>query len=126
MSTLADPVATLADAFFGALEKGVVEDVNACFAPGATIWHNFDCKILTPKENIPGLEALFGNFTRREYRDVRRQTTPSGFVQQHVLRLEKPDGAVIDWPACIVFDVRDGRIARLDEYVDLSQLSGGG
>jgi ketosteroid isomerase-like protein len=125
MSALADPVDALAEAFFGALERGVVEEVNACFAPGATIWHNFDCKTLTPQESVPGLEALFGNFVRREYRDVRRQPTPSGFVQQHVLRLETPDGTVIDWPACIVFDLRDGRIARLDEYVDLSQLSAG-
>lgn len=123
MSALADPLDILADAFFGALERGSLESVNACFAPGATIWHNFDCKTLTPQENIPGLEALFGNFVRREYREVRRQPTPAGFVQQHVLRLETVDGTVIDWPACIVFDVIDGRITQLAEYVDLSQLS---
>lgn len=125
MSALADPVDALADAFFGALERGVAEEVNACFTTEATIWHNFDGKTLTPQENVSGLEVLFGNFVRREYRDVRRQPTPSGFVQQHVLRLETPDGTIIDWPGCIVFDVRDGRIARLDEYVDLSQLSAG-
>jgi ketosteroid isomerase-like protein len=125
MNAHVNPVDTLADAFFGALEAGSVEDVNACFAPGATIWHNFDCKTLTPQENVPGLEALFGNFVRREYREVRRQPTPAGFVQQHVLRLETPDGTVIDWPACIIFDVSDGRISRLAEYVDLSQLSPG-
>ena len=125
MSALAASVGELADAFFGALESGSVDDVLACFAPDATIWHNFDCVTLSPQENVPGLEALFGNFTKRTYVDVRRQPTPSGFVQQHVLRLETPDGSEIDWPACIVLDVSDGLITRLDEYVDMSQLTAG-
>lgn len=125
MSALATSVEELADAFFSALESGCVDDVLACFAPDATIWHNFDGVTLSPQENIPGLEALFGNFTARRYVDVRRQPTPSGFVQQHVLRLETPDGSVIDWPGCIVFDVSGGLITRLDEYVDMSQLTAG-
>ena len=125
MSALAASVKELADTFTGALEAGSVDDVLACFAPNATIWHNFDCVTLSPQENIPGLEALFGNFTARSYFDVRRQPTPSGFVQQHVLRLETPDGSVIDWPGCIVFDVSGGLITRLDEYVDMSQLTAG-
>jgi len=126
MNALADPLDRLADAFFGALEEGSVERVNACFAPGATIWHNFDCRTLSPAENVTGLKTLFGNFTRREYVDVRRQPTRSGLVQEHVLRLETPEGALIDWPACIVLEVEGGRIAALREYVDLSLLSAGG
>jgi ketosteroid isomerase-like protein len=123
MST-AESADALADRFFGALEAGSLERVGECFASDATIWHNFDRVTLSPQENVAGLEALFGNFVRREYREVRRQPTPGGFVQQHVLRLETPDGKVVDWPACIVCDVVDGRIARLDEYVDISQLTG--
>ncbi|MEW9853881.1 nuclear transport factor 2 family protein [Novosphingobium sp. M1R2S20] len=112
----------LADEFFGALEDGSVQGVLRCFAPDAIIWHNFDGVRLSPSDNVPGLEALFLNFVRREYRDVRRQPTPSGFVQQHILRLETKEGQVIDWPACIVFEIDGGKIVRLDEYVDLGQL----
>lgn len=122
MSARAD---TVADAFFGALEAGSVEGVLACYAPDARIWHNFDQLALTPQESVAGLETLFGNFPERRYVDVRRQPTPEGFVQQHILRLAGADGKVIDWPGCIVFALREGKIARLDEYVDLSQLAAG-
>jgi hypothetical protein len=124
MTTL-DQIDPLADAFFGALEAGSVEGVNACFAPGARIWHNFDQITLTPEQNIVGLETLFGNFPKRRYLEVRRVPTADGFVQQHILRLTRVDGVVIDWPGCIVFDVEGGKIARLDEYVDIASLSGG-
>ncbi|PEQ13628.1 hypothetical protein B2G71_04685 [Novosphingobium sp. PC22D] len=125
MSALADPVEQLAEAFFSALEDGSIERVLACYAPGARIWHNFDQVAQTPAQSVAGLDLLFGNFSDRRYLEVRRQPTPSGFVQQHVLRLTTHDGAVIDWPACLVFDVADGRIARLDEYVDMSMLQEG-
>jgi ketosteroid isomerase-like protein len=126
MSTLADPIDALADTFFGALEAGSVEGVLACYTPDARIWHNFDQLALTPAESVAGLETLFGNFAVRRYVDVRRQPTPEGFVQQHVLRLQGADGATVDWPGCIVFTLRGGRIARLDEYVDLAQLAASG
>jgi len=115
----------LADAFFGALEAGSVAGVLACYAPDARIWHNFDQLALTPEDSVPGLETLFGSFVSRRYVDVRRQATAGGLVQQHILRLETAEGRVIDWPGCIVFDFRDGLIARLDEYVDLASLSAG-
>jgi ketosteroid isomerase-like protein len=126
MTALAESVETLADTFFGALEAGSVEGVLACYAPDAKIWHNFDRLALTPQESVAGLQTLFTNFASRRYLDVRRQPTPGGFVQQHVLRLEQADGTAVDWPGCIVCDVADGKITRLDEYVDLAQLTTGG
>jgi hypothetical protein len=120
-----DQIDPLADAFFGALEQGSVEGVNACFGPGARIWHNFDQITLTPEQNVAGLETLFANFPRRRYVEVRRMATAQGWVQQHILRLERADGAQIDWPGCIVFDVADSKITRLDEYVDIASLAGG-
>jgi len=118
-----DAIDAIADAFFGALERGSVEGVVACFQPGARIWHNFDQVVLTPETNVPGLETLFSNFPRRAYVDVKRYPTAAGFVQQHVLRLERLDGKVIDWPGCIVFELEAGKIARLDEYVDIASLA---
>lgn len=115
-----DPVA---DAFFTALEEGSVDRVLACYTPDARIWHNFDQRALTPAESVAGLEQLFTDFTARQYIHVRRLPTPRGFVQQHVLRLERSDGQIVDWPGCIVFEVSHGKIDRLDEYVDLSSLA---
>jgi len=50
--------------------------------------------------------------------DVRRQRTEHGFVQQHVLRATTPSGAELSVPACIVVTIRDGKVTRLDEYID--------
>ncbi|MCW1431704.1 nuclear transport factor 2 family protein [Novosphingobium sp. JCM 18896] len=123
MSTLADPIDSLAEAFFGALEAGSVAGVLACYTPDARIWHNFDQLALAPEASIAGLRTLFDNFTARRYIEVRRLPTAEGFVQQHILQLESADGRVVDWPGCIVFTLREGLIARLEEYVDLSQLA---
>jgi len=115
----------LVDTFFAALEEGSISGVLACYTPDARIWHNFDQVTVSPEGNVEGLETLFRNFASRRYVDVRRQATAGGLVQQHILRLETPDGRMIDWPGCIVFDFRDGLISRLDEYVDLASLSAG-
>jgi ketosteroid isomerase-like protein len=44
-------------------------------------------------------------------------------VQQHVLRGTAPNGKPLEVPACIVFTVRGGRVARLDEYLDTAQIA---
>ena len=39
-------------------------------------------------------------------------------MQQHVLHVEFADGRSADLPACLVVQVADERITRLDEYLD--------
>jgi ketosteroid isomerase-like protein len=56
------------------------------------------------------------------YEDVRCQATADGFVQQHVLRGTVGAGVEIAIPACIVTTIRDGRITRLDEYLDSAHV----
>jgi uncharacterized protein len=43
-------------------------------------------------------------------------------MQQHVLEAETAGGP-FSMPACIVCEVRDGRIARLEEYLDSAQAN---
>ena len=117
--------AGIADRFFGAPEEGSEGKVLECYAHDAIVWHNFDMISMSPTESLGGVRTLFENFPMRKYIDVRRLPTPKGFVQQHVLRLTRGDGVVIDWPACIVFELHDGKITLLEEYVDLSALSAG-
>jgi ketosteroid isomerase-like protein len=54
---------------------------------------------------------------------VRRHATPTGFAQQHVLRLTFPDGRTADLPAAIFVEVRDGRVTRIDEYLDTASVA---
>jgi ketosteroid isomerase-like protein len=108
----------MADRFFAAIEAGDVEEVASFYADDALIWHNTD-QVEQPKaDNLAVLGWLVKNTASREYRHVRRSTIDGGFVQQHVLHLEFADGRKADLPACLVVQVSDDRITRLDEYVD--------
>jgi hypothetical protein len=78
---------------------------------------------LTPQQSIEQLTVFFGQFATREYLDVRRAALPDGgLVQQHVLRMVGLDGRTIDWPGCIFLRFVGPKIARLEEYVDMSSF----
>jgi ketosteroid isomerase-like protein len=58
------------------------------------------------------------------YEDAVRSDTASGFVEEHSVRGELPDGSKLDLPVCVVGDVRDGKICSLREYLDTRAASG--
>ncbi len=114
---------TLADRFFAAIPKGDLETVRAIYAPDARIWHNNDQQTQDVEQNLAVLGWVTKNISGLRYEDVRRQVTPSGFVQQHVLRGSAPNGTPLEIPACILCTVVNGRITRLDEYLDSAQIA---
>lgn len=110
----------LIDRFFSSIEAGDLEAVLTCYAPDAQIWHNFDQITMSPNENATQLRTFFNDFPTRRYLQVRRHHVPGPVIlQQHVLRLVRADGRDFDWPGCIIFAIRDGKIGTLEEYVDL-------
>jgi ketosteroid isomerase-like protein len=123
MSAAATRLSAIADRFFTALEGNDVAAVVSCYAPDATLWHNFDQVKMTPAENAASLRDYFARFPARTYQDVRRgYLADDGVVQQHVLRLVRLDGRTFDWPGCIVLRVRNDKIQLLEEYVDLASF----
>jgi ketosteroid isomerase-like protein len=115
-----DP-ASLADRFFAAIERGDLAEVEACYHPDARIWHNFDRAEQTVAENLAVLRGLCMVLADRRYDVVRRIVTDDGFVQQHVLRGTAPGGELA-LEAMMYVSVDDGRIRRLEEYLDTAQL----
>ena len=63
------------------------------------------------------------NLADRRYGDVTCQPTPTGFVQQHVLRATGANGNAVELPACIVAVVDGDRITRIDEYLDSAHVA---
>ena len=112
----------LADRFFAAIPKGDIETVRAIYAPDARIWHNHDQATQSVEQNLQVLAWVVKNIAGLRYEEIRRHATPTGFVQQHVLRGRAPNGTPLEVPACIVCAVAGGRITRLDEYLDSAQL----
>jgi ketosteroid isomerase-like protein len=113
----------IADRFFAAIPKGDLETVRAIYAPDALIWHNNDQTTQSVEQNLQVLGWVTKNIASLRYEEVRRYVTPSGFVQQHVLRGTAPNGKPLEVPACILCTVVNGRITRLDEYLDSAQLA---
>ena len=109
----------LAKRFFDCVEAGDVDELVACYAPDAKIWHNTDRQEQGPEDNRKTLAGMVMRIVDRVYADRRVEVFASGFVQQHVLQgTRKHDNVRVELPACIVCAVKDGKITRLDEYFD--------
>ncbi|HZC10769.1 MAG TPA: hypothetical protein VE485_12185, partial [Mycobacterium sp.] len=60
------------------------------------------------------------------YEKVRRHYFGHGWVQQHTVTSETQSGQTWEAEACVVFTVVDGRIQRLEEYIDPTQFAARG
>ena len=118
-----DPVLALAERLFAAVSAGDIATLREIYAPTCRIWHNADGVEQTVEQNLTVLGWAVKHIHRLRYEDVRRQRTPTGFVQQHVLRGATASGKELRVPACMVGIVAEGRIVRLDEYLDMAHFS---
>ncbi len=123
MADTESSVLALAERFVGAIERGDIEAVKGCYAEDARIWHNFDNVDQTVPENLRVLGWIAGVLSDRKYNILRRVAIPGGFLQQHVLSGKLKSGAPFSMPACLVVQVKDGRISRLEEYLDPAQAA---
>lgn len=113
----------LCESLFAAIMRGDIEAVRAIYAPNAVIWHNNDQVEETPERNLRVLKWVSTNVKDLRYEEMKRQETATGFIQQHVLRGIAPNGTALEIPACIICEVKDGHIVRLEEYLDSAQTA---
>ncbi len=116
-------IEALAKRFFDAVENGDPAALEEIYDPKVEIWHNTDRLTVTREDNLKVLEGFIERAPKRCYTDRRLIAYPGGFVEQHLLIAEQPNGKVLELPACIVCAVSDGRITRLDEYFDSAALT---
>ncbi len=112
----------LCERFLSAIVRGDIETVRAIYAPDAVIWHNHQPNTETVDENLSVLALATRFIDGFRYEDVTRHATADGFVQQHTVRGRTPAGDELRIPACLVCTVSDGRIVRVDEYMDSAHL----
>jgi ketosteroid isomerase-like protein len=106
-----------------AIQAGDVAGVEALYADDMVGWRNFDLRELGKPAMLRIIEFLAKQVRDLRYEAIRVQPTPTGYVQQHVLRATAPDGTRIESPACLVVELRDGQIRRLDEYLDSAAIA---
>ena len=87
------------------------------------IWHNDDLLEQSVEDNLKVLRGLHRAVSDLRYDVVRRAGTPDGVLQQHVLRGRLPNGADVELHAAMYLQVRDGRITRIEEYLDSARRS---
>ena len=116
-------VRAFAKRFFDAIEQGDVDTVADCYTSDVAVWHNHDGLTQTRDENLAVLRGLVERIGERRYEDRRVEVFPGGFLQQHVLSGVRGDGVRVSLPAALICRLRDGRIARLDEYLDSAHVA---
>jgi ketosteroid isomerase-like protein len=119
----AEQLWALAKRFIDAVEAGDTETIEAIYAADATIWHNNDRLAQTRAENLKTLRSFIRFAPKRRYTERKVTPFPGGFVHQHVLVAETDKGKVLELACCLVCTVADGKITRLDEYLDSAPLA---
>lgn len=113
-------VAATVDKFFTALAAGDQSTCEALFTDDAVVWHNID-QVEQPKSDA--LAALSGlAHLQAHFEIVGRDFADNTCVQRHVVRMSLPNGDVAAIPAIQRISVVDGRIRRIDEYMDSAQM----
>lgn len=108
------------DKLLAALTAGDSNAARACCTDDVVVWHSFDQIPQNIGEATHGWEQFFAGFPERLFVDARRAAIPGGFVQQHLMVGTTASGVRLAWPVCVIVRLRDGLIARFDEYIDRS------
>jgi ketosteroid isomerase-like protein len=106
------------DDLFNGLAMGDLALSRAALAPDARLWHSFDGIAHDREATLANFASVIAAFPERRFDDIRRQPTPTGFVQQHVMAVKTAEGRALAWPVCVVVRIEAGVIVRLDEYID--------
>ncbi len=114
--------AAATDRLIAAIAAGDTDGAAAAYHPDARIWHNYDQIEQTVEQNLRTLHWLIGRMPERRYEDIVRRPVDGGIVQQHVLRGATSSGDPVEMAACLfLFVDDDGKITRIEEYVDTGQ-----
>jgi ketosteroid isomerase-like protein len=113
----------LADALFAAFENADADAVRSLCAPDFRGQQN-----LGPSMGLESLIrfslAVSGVVPDFRYEDRVVTATDKGFVEEHMVCGSLPDGSALRLPACVVAEVKDGRIVSLREYLDTAAAAG--
>jgi ketosteroid isomerase-like protein len=108
--------------FLDAVERRDVDAVAELYAPDFAFWINLTGAESGREENLKTLGEGYALHRRRTYDDRRVDTFAAGFVARYSVSVVEHNGRRTSLWACIVAQCRDGRITRIDEYLDSSKF----
>jgi ketosteroid isomerase-like protein len=108
----------LAHRFFDAIEARDLKTMAALYDDGLQFWFNATDRTSSKAENLAAVEAGNPRHRRRLYNERIINTFDGGFVMQYTLNITQHSGAKTTLFPCVVVLCKDGRITRIDEYID--------
>lgn len=117
----AEQISEIANELGRAVESADIAALDRLYSDDAVVWHNINNKDQSRADNLKLLSGIPGVFDVFRYINIRRHIFDDGFVQQHDIDLRYKDGKQTLVHICMVVSVRDGKITRIDEYIDSAQ-----
>lgn len=110
---------SITDALVEAFASGDPAVLSARMAPGAVLWHNTDKVEGDAAEGFGGIVGLYQLVDGLHVEVVQHEALPAGELARFVVRgTVRATGAPLAAHNCVVLTIEDGRVTRLDEYVD--------
>ena len=111
--------------FFAAIIDRNWSDVLERIHPEARAMQNISGEEVDARELLQSMRGLVEALASFAYENPRRIIGENAVVEQHDVRMVRPDGREIVVDVCIAlrFD-EDGRIRRIDEYLDSAAIQG--
>ena len=106
----------VAERLFRSFERNDPAGVSDCCAPGAVFVRNGRRQGVI-EELAPGFATLHERIGWHRYSDVRRSVFDGGFVEEHLVESDLPNGERLSSMVCVVASVDgEGRVTELREY----------
>ena len=117
-------IADVADRLFAAIERGDLDAVTAMWSDDVVVWRLGGGRE-RDKTRARSVIAWFVDATAdRCYEVLDREFFDTGFVQQHILHATSRAGEKVALRVGMVVKLGDdGRIRRIDEYLDPAELA---
>lgn len=109
--------------FFDALESRDVETIEGLYADGMEFWINVTGQAKPREESLKATREGYARHRRRTYNDRIINTFKTGFIVQYTLNIVRHDGQQSAFWACVVAQCRDGKITRMEEYIDSGKFA---
>jgi ketosteroid isomerase-like protein len=108
--------------FFDAIERSDVTTLAQIYAPDFRLWANVSGAEIGAEENLRILRDGAALHRRRTYDDRTINTFERGFLVQYSVNVVTHAGNRSSLWACLVAQCKDGKIARIDEYLDAGKF----
>jgi ketosteroid isomerase-like protein len=114
----------LADRLTRAYEQNDIATITDSYAPDAAIWHNLDEVDQDVAEQLDATRWLNEKLKDIKYEILTRSFFDGGYVQQYAVHgTVTASGEPFRMSLIMRVEVSDGRIKRLDEYLDSANLA---